>query len=126
MSPSQLPIPCRTISQEGSMTDANTQASLNSTVSVQREQSSQASRLIGEKLLQRWALLNELCTSDCCHAVPLVRDPMHQFMLCVLCETKYMLGHSARQYDFKRGRLQDTIEEIDHHQAAPKRQKRGQ
>lgn len=80
--------------------------------------------------------------------VPLVRDPMHQFMLCVLCETKYMLGHSARQYDFKRGRLQDTIEEvkmvinmqcyamltcvlvihlqIDHHQAAPKRQKRGQ
>lgn len=74
--------------------------------------------------------------------VPLVRDPMNQFMLCVLCETKYMLGHSARQYDFKRGRLQNTIEEVktlhsilcNAHmyldlqvdQAAIKRQKRGQ
>lgn len=54
-----------------------------------------------------------------------------------------MLGHSARQYDFKRGRLQNTIEEVktlhatilcNAHmyldlqvdQAAPKRQKRGQ
>lgn len=74
--------------------------------------------------------------------VPLVRDPMHQFMLCVLCETKYMLGHSARQNDLKRGRLENTIEEVktlhsilcNAHmyldlqvdQAAPKRQKRGQ
>ncbi|KAI7878900.1 hypothetical protein K492DRAFT_196481 [Lichtheimia hyalospora FSU 10163] len=110
------PMSCRTLSQDDSM-NVDTQASFNSTTpSVQREQSSEASRLIGEKLLQRWALLNEICSSDCCNAVPLVRDPMHQFMLCVVCETKYMLGHS----DIKRGR---TIQEMD--QAASKRQKRG-
>jgi uncharacterized Zn finger protein (UPF0148 family) len=34
-----------------------------------REQSSKASQLIGQKMLQRWALLNEQCPSESCYAV---------------------------------------------------------
>lgn len=34
-----------------------------------REQSSKASQLIGEKMLQRWTLLNEHCPNDTCYAV---------------------------------------------------------
>lgn len=34
-----------------------------------REQSSKASQLIGQKMLQRWALLNEHCPNDSCYAV---------------------------------------------------------
>jgi hypothetical protein len=34
-----------------------------------REQSSKASQLIGQKMLQRWALLNDHCPNDSCYAV---------------------------------------------------------
>lgn len=34
-----------------------------------REQSSKASQLIGQKMLQRWALLNDHCPNDTCYAV---------------------------------------------------------
>lgn len=34
-----------------------------------REQSSKASQLIGQKMLQRWALLNEHCPNESCYAV---------------------------------------------------------
>ena len=34
-----------------------------------REQSSRASQLIGQKMLQRWALLNEHCPNPACYAV---------------------------------------------------------
>lgn len=34
-----------------------------------REQSSKASQLIGQKMLQRWALLNEHCPNETCYAV---------------------------------------------------------
>lgn len=34
-----------------------------------REQSSKASQLIGQKMLQRWALLNEHCPNPSCYAV---------------------------------------------------------
>jgi uncharacterized Zn finger protein (UPF0148 family) len=34
-----------------------------------REQSSKASQLIGQKMLQRWAMLNEQCPSESCYAV---------------------------------------------------------
>ena len=34
-----------------------------------REQSSKASQLIGQRLLQRWTLLNETCPNQDCYAV---------------------------------------------------------
>ncbi|ORE00985.1 hypothetical protein BCV72DRAFT_253342 [Rhizopus microsporus var. microsporus] len=51
-----------------------------------REQSSKASQLIGEKMLQRWTLLNEHCPNDTCYAIPLVRHPETKQMYCVICE----------------------------------------
>lgn len=36
---------------------------------IRREQSSRASQLIGQKLLQRWTLLNETCPNPTCYAV---------------------------------------------------------
>lgn len=37
-----------------------------------REQSSLASQLIGQKMLQRWVLLNETCPNDDCYAVSFI------------------------------------------------------
>lgn len=42
-----------------------------------REQSSKASQLIGQKMLQRWALLNDHCPNPACYAV--------RFLLSLLC-----------------------------------------
>lgn len=39
------------------------------TLRHRREQSSRASQLIGQKMLQRWALLNDHCPNDSCYAV---------------------------------------------------------
>jgi uncharacterized Zn finger protein (UPF0148 family) len=44
-----------------------------------REQSSKASQLIGEKMLQRWTLLNEHCPNDTCYAVNIL------FLSCNIC-----------------------------------------
>lgn len=54
-----------------------------------REQSKRASELIGHKLLQQWALVNDICPNETCYAVPLVRDPQ-QRLFCVICQQTYM------------------------------------
>ncbi|CAO3645761.1 unnamed protein product [Cunninghamella echinulata] len=54
-----------------------------------REQSSLASQLIGQKMLQRWVLLNETCPNDDCYAIPLIRHPTDKTMYCVICEKTY-------------------------------------
>ncbi|KAI9268879.1 hypothetical protein BDA99DRAFT_502890 [Phascolomyces articulosus] len=54
----------------------------------QREQSSKASQLIGQRLLQRWTLLNETCPNPSCYAIPLMRDPSKR-MVCVICDRTY-------------------------------------
>ncbi|KAI9282346.1 hypothetical protein BY458DRAFT_497910 [Sporodiniella umbellata] len=54
-----------------------------------REQSSKASQIIGQKLLQKWALLNEHCPSETCFGIPLLRHPTTKKMYCVICE-KYI------------------------------------
>jgi uncharacterized Zn finger protein (UPF0148 family) len=41
-----------------------------------REQSSKASQLIGQKMLQRWALLNEHCPNESCYAVSRCYQPI--------------------------------------------------
>ena len=42
---------------------------------ARREQSDQASALIGQRLLQGWALLDAQCENETCFAVPLMRRP---------------------------------------------------
>ncbi|KAI9480582.1 MAG: hypothetical protein EXX96DRAFT_185958 [Benjaminiella poitrasii] len=50
-----------------------------------REQSSKASQLIGQKMLQRWTLLNDHCPNESCYAIPLVRNPETNEKYCVIC-----------------------------------------
>lgn len=57
-------------------------------VSAAREQSDRASRLIGQRMLQGWALLGETCTNDSCIGIPLVRNRQRE-KFCVICETTY-------------------------------------
>lgn len=47
-------------------------------VAARREQSDQASALIGQRLLQGWALLDAQCENETCFAVPLMRRPAHK------------------------------------------------
>ncbi|KAG2174351.1 hypothetical protein INT43_004374 [Umbelopsis isabellina] len=61
----------------------------NSFAAKRREQSKRASELIGQKLLQQWALVNDICPNETCYAVPLVRDPQ-QRLFCVICQQTYM------------------------------------
>ncbi|CAO3593719.1 unnamed protein product [Absidia cylindrospora] len=49
-----------------------------------REQSSKASQLIGQKMLQRWALLNDTCPNDACYAIPLTSSFQQDHVLCHL------------------------------------------
>ncbi|KAF7731641.1 hypothetical protein EC973_008810 [Apophysomyces ossiformis] len=64
-----------------------------------REQSSKASQLIGQKLLQRWVLLNETCPNEDCYAVPLMRNPSTKHMFCVICERNYVSEEQIKQQE---------------------------
>ncbi|CAO3628203.1 unnamed protein product [Cunninghamella blakesleeana] len=57
-----------------------------------REQSSLASQLIGQRMLQRWVLLNDTCPNDECYAIPLIRHPTDKSMFCVICEQTYQFA----------------------------------
>ncbi|KAI8370896.1 hypothetical protein EDC96DRAFT_96627 [Choanephora cucurbitarum] len=67
-----------------------------------REQSSKASQLIGQKMLQRWALLNEHCPNSSCYAVPLVRNPETHQMYCVICENIILTEQEAMELENKK------------------------
>jgi len=55
-----------------------------------REQSDRASKLIGEKLLQGYCLLDELCPTPTCFGIPLLRLPREtERRTCVICEKIY-------------------------------------
>lgn len=54
-------------------------------VAAARAQSDRASRLIGQRMLQGWALLGETCPTADCIGIPLVRDRQGNKM-CVICE----------------------------------------
>lgn len=74
----------------------------NGSIAVKRrEQSKLASERIGQKLLQQWTLVNDICPSDTCYAVPLVRD-QQQRLFCVICERSYMLENTYLQATRKR------------------------
>ncbi|KAI8357237.1 hypothetical protein BD560DRAFT_426389 [Blakeslea trispora] len=67
-----------------------------------RDQSSKASQLIGQKMLQRWALLNEHCPNSSCYAVPLVRNPDTHQMYCVICENIILTEKEALELENKK------------------------
>ncbi|CAO3679052.1 unnamed protein product [Umbelopsis ramanniana] len=80
----------------------------NGSIAVKRrEQSKLASERIGQKLLQQWTLVNDICPSDTCYAVPLVRD-QQQRLFCVICERSYMLENTYLQAVRKRESESDT------------------
>ncbi|KAL0083002.1 hypothetical protein J3Q64DRAFT_1751075 [Phycomyces blakesleeanus] len=68
--------------------------------SERREQSSKASQLIGQKLLQRWTLLNDICPNSDCYAVPLMRNPVNKHMVCVICNQTYITEQDASAMNF--------------------------
>ncbi|KAF9949746.1 hypothetical protein BGZ72_008508 [Mortierella alpina] len=53
---------------------------------VRREQNERASRLMGEKMLQGWTMLQEPCPNAGCYGVPLMRS-REKKEFCVVCET---------------------------------------
>ncbi|KAJ3153382.1 hypothetical protein HDU86_005212 [Geranomyces michiganensis] len=50
-----------------------------------RQQGDRASKLLGQKMLQGWTLLDELCKTPSCIGIPLVRNRQKQ-TFCVICE----------------------------------------
>ncbi|BFZ59534.1 hypothetical protein YB2330_000545 [Saitoella coloradoensis] len=74
------------LEQPSTYTSAQTDAK------ARQEQSSRASSLIGERLLQGWAMLNSVCSNDACYGVPLLRNPKDRREYCVICERSYVDG----------------------------------
>ncbi|KAF9402474.1 hypothetical protein BGZ94_004900, partial [Podila epigama] len=64
---------------------------------VKREQSERASRLIGQKMLQGWAMLQDPCPNPECHGVPLLRS-REKKEYCVVCENYFQ-----REQDLEHG-----------------------
>ncbi|KAL1918534.1 uncharacterized protein VTP21DRAFT_3194 [Calcarisporiella thermophila] len=56
---------------------------------ARREQSEKATKLIGEKMLQGWALLNDSCINETCYGIPLLRNREKRCM-CVVCGRYYV------------------------------------
>lgn len=69
--PSHLPSPPLHATEAGFPVSNVDQAQ----AAARREQSDQASSLIGQRLLQGWALLDAQCENETCFAVPLMRRP---------------------------------------------------
>ncbi|KAG0254908.1 hypothetical protein BGZ95_005909 [Linnemannia exigua] len=63
-----------------------------------REQSERASRLIGQKMLQGWAMLQDPCPNLSCHGVPLLRN-REKKEYCVVCENFFQ-----REQDLEHGK----------------------
>lgn len=80
---------------------------------MRREQSSKASQLIGQKMLQRWALLNEHCPNESCYAVPLVRNPDTKQMFCVICENIILTEEEALELEKKQQQQQQETLELE-------------
>ncbi|KAF9579509.1 hypothetical protein BGW38_004203 [Lunasporangiospora selenospora] len=72
---------------------------------LKREQSERASRLIGQKMLQGWAMLQDPCPNPSCHGVPLIRN-REKKEFCVVCENYYQ-----REQDLEHGKYTLVREE---------------
>ncbi|KAG0204021.1 hypothetical protein BGX28_003900 [Mortierella sp. GBA30] len=65
---------------------------------AKREQNERASRLIGEKMLQGWTMLQDACPNSACYGVPLMRS-REKKEYCVICENYY-----KREQDLEPGK----------------------
>jgi uncharacterized Zn finger protein (UPF0148 family) len=62
----------------------------------QRQRTDQISRLLGEKMLQGWTLLDDVCLAESCRGVPLMRNRQQQ-RVCVSCNAIYLTEAEAAQ-----------------------------
>ncbi|KAI9102600.1 hypothetical protein DFS34DRAFT_591234 [Phlyctochytrium arcticum] len=53
-----------------------------------RKQGDQASKLLGQKMLAGWTLLDEICPNKSCYMIPLVRNKRKE-TLCVMCQKTF-------------------------------------
>jgi len=56
---------------------------------IRRDQSQRASHLIGQYLIQGWALIDQICPNEICYGVPLIRSHDKK-KYCVICQNYYM------------------------------------
>ncbi|KAF8958926.1 hypothetical protein BGZ46_001871 [Entomortierella lignicola] len=63
-----------------------------------RKQSDRASKLIGQKMLQGWTMLQDPCPNTSCHGVPLLRS-REKKEYCVVCENYFQ-----REQDLENGK----------------------
>ncbi|CAG8728046.1 8172_t:CDS:2, partial [Rhizophagus irregularis] len=85
---------------------------------IQRDQSQRASHLIGQNLLQGWALIDQICPNETCYGVPLIRS-RDKRKYCVICQNYYL---NESEFDSSRHSLttlqssakNDTINEKKH------------
>ncbi|KAG0053257.1 hypothetical protein BGZ83_001427 [Gryganskiella cystojenkinii] len=66
--------------------------------SQREQQNERASRLMGEKMLQGWAMLQDPCPNPSCNGVPLMRN-REKKEFCVVCEKYYQ-----REMDLEHGK----------------------
>ncbi|KAF8939189.1 hypothetical protein BGZ58_010445 [Dissophora ornata] len=78
---------------------------------TKREQNERASRLIGLKMLQGWAMLQDPCPNPACHGVPLLRS-REKKEYCVVCENYFQ-----REQDLEQGKY--TIVSPDNSDITP-------
>ncbi|KAK9728379.1 hypothetical protein K7432_001165 [Basidiobolus ranarum] len=60
-----------------------------------RVQSQQASKLIGAKMLQGWAMMEDVCPNESCYGVPLIRSRQDKHLHCVICQKNYLREQDA-------------------------------
>ncbi|KAF9981729.1 hypothetical protein BGZ75_006918 [Mortierella antarctica] len=74
---------------------------------ARREQSERASRLIGQKMLQGWAMLQDPCPNDACHGVPLLAN-REKKEYCVVCENYFQ-----REKNLEHGKYTVVTKEVE-------------
>ncbi|CAO3565843.1 unnamed protein product [Mortierella alpina] len=74
---------------------------------ARREQSERASRLIGQKMLQGWAMLQDPCPNPACHGVPLLAN-REKKEYCVVCENYFQ-----REQNLEHGKYTVVTKEVE-------------
>ncbi|RKP07566.1 hypothetical protein THASP1DRAFT_30617 [Thamnocephalis sphaerospora] len=69
----------------------------------QRKRTNEVSQLLGEKMLQGWALLEEACVAPNCIGVPLMRNHEQQ-TVCISCGARYLTEAQANQMGLTPGK----------------------
>ncbi|CAG8508249.1 2713_t:CDS:2 [Ambispora gerdemannii] len=87
---------------------------------ARQQQSKLASHLIGQHLLQGWALIDEICPSNTCYGVPLIRARDRK-KYCVICKNYYL---SESELDQSRNINRIITNEIGSSQTLVKQEKK--